>query len=145
MWDGRRYVLSISAEASARTLQRKARRRWWPLHRNGKLYGADIKKAARSTQATQWLKDPLVLGAWSSAAPGAQGARRILMEPLRDKIWFAGEAVHETAFGTVNGAWESGERAAEAALRKMGALKDKEEPKRPQKREQQRGSRRRRN
>ena len=111
----------------------------------GKLYGANIKKAARSTQATQWLKDPLVLGAWSSAAPGAQGARRVLMEPLRDKIWFAGEAVHETAFGTVNGAWESGERAAEAALRKMGALKDKEEPKRPQRREERRGSRRRRN
>jgi hypothetical protein len=50
------------------------------------------------------------------------------MEPLRDRVYFAGEAVHETAWGTVNGAWESGERAAEAALRKMGALKDPEKP-----------------
>jgi monoamine oxidase len=98
-----------------------------------KLYGADFQKAVRSTQATQWLKDPLVLGGWSSAAPGAQPARRVLMEPLRDRLWFAGEAVHETAWGTVNGAWESGERAAEAALRKMGALKDKDEPKRDKK------------
>ena len=94
----------------------------------GKLYGADIRKTVRSTQATQWIKDPWVLGGWSSAAPGAQQARRILMEPLRDRIWFAGEAVHETAWGTVNGAWESGERAAEAALRKIAALQEPEKP-----------------
>ncbi|HET7678796.1 MAG TPA: NAD(P)/FAD-dependent oxidoreductase [Xanthobacteraceae bacterium] len=94
----------------------------------GRLYGADLRKAVRSTGATQWIKDPLVLGGWSSAAPGAQQARRILAEPLRDRLWFAGEAVHETAWGTVNGAWESGERAAEAALRKMGALKEPEKP-----------------
>jgi hypothetical protein len=29
-------------------------------------------------------------------------------------------------WGTVDGAWESGERAAEAALRKIGAVKDTE-------------------
>jgi monoamine oxidase len=99
-----------------------------------KLYGADFRKTVRSTQATQWIKDPLVLGGWSSAAPGAQLARRVLMEPLRDRVYFAGEAVHETAWGTVNGAWESGERTAEAALRKMGALKEPEKPA-PKKRE----------
>ena len=109
-----------------------------------RLYGGDIRKAVRSTQSTQWLKDPLVLGGWSSAAPGAQLARRVLMEPLRDRVYFAGEAVHETAWGTVNGAWESGERAAETALRKMGALK-KDDPKVDQKREPERRSRRRRN
>ena len=95
------------------------------------LYGADIKKAVRSAQVTQWDKEPWVLGAWSSAAPGAQSARSVLMEPLRDRVWFAGEAAHETLWGTVNGAWQSGERAAEAALRKMGALKAEPEPKRP--------------
>ena len=39
-------------------------------------------------------------------------------------MFLAGEATHETLWGTVDGAWESGERAAEAALRKIGALKD---------------------
>jgi monoamine oxidase len=106
-----------------------------------KLYGADFRKTVRSTQATQWIKDPLVLGGWSSAAPGAQLARRVLMEPLRDRVYFAGEAVHETAWGTVNGAWESGERTAEAALRKMGALKEPEKPA-PKKREPKRSQRR---
>ena len=39
-------------------------------------------------------------------------------------MFLAGEATHETLWGTVDGAWESGERAAEAALRRIGALKD---------------------
>jgi monoamine oxidase len=90
------------------------------------LFGADMRKTVRGTQATQWLKDPLILGGWSSAAPGSQQARRVLMEPLRDRLWFAGEAVHETAWGTVNGAWESGERTAEMALRKAGLLQQPE-------------------
>ena len=36
-------------------------------------------------------------------------------------MFLAGEATHETLWGTVDGAWESGERAAEAALRRIGA------------------------
>ena len=34
------------------------------------------------------------------------------MEPINNRIFFAGEAVHERLWGTVGGAWESGERAA---------------------------------
>jgi monoamine oxidase len=102
------------------------------------LYGSDMKKAVKRTHATQWDKEPWVLGAMSTATPGAQSARRVLMEPLRDRIWFAGEAVHETLWGTVNGAWESGERAADAALRKMGALKEVPESIRAPARQQRR-------
>ena len=61
-----------------------------------------------------------MLGAFSAASPGGQAARRVLMEPLRNRMFFAGEAVHETLWGTVGGAWESGERAAEAVLRLFG-------------------------
>jgi hypothetical protein len=39
-------------------------------------------------------------------------------------MYFAGEATHETLWGTVDGAWQSGERAAEGALRRIGALRD---------------------
>jgi monoamine oxidase len=87
------------------------------------LYGAEIKKAIGRTQATRWNADAFTLGAASAAVPGAQLARRIMMEPVNDAIWFAGEAAHETLWGTVGGAWESGERAAEAVLRRMGVLK----------------------
>jgi flavin-dependent amine oxidoreductase len=46
-------------------------------------------------------------------------------------VFFAGEATHETLWGTVDGAWESGERAAEAALRRIGALRDTEPAEKP--------------
>jgi monoamine oxidase len=81
------------------------------------LYGADVKKSVRRTRTTRWDHDPWTLGAFSAAAPGGQPSRRLLMEPLRDRLWFAGEAVHETLWGTVAGAWESGERAADAVLK----------------------------
>jgi monoamine oxidase len=84
------------------------------------LYGSDIRKAIKRTQATQWNNDPWTLGAFSTATPGAQPARRVLMETLRDRLWLAGEAAHETLWGTVGGAWESGERAADAVHRRLG-------------------------
>lgn len=95
------------------------------------LYGADVKKAVKRSHATRWNDEPWVLGAYSTAAPGGQGARRVLSESLRDRVFFAGEAAHETLWGTVGGAWETGERTAELVLRKMGVLKEPEEPRRP--------------
>lgn len=84
------------------------------------LFGADVKKAVKRTQATRWNSEPWALGAISSASVNGQPGRRILMEPVRERIWFAGEAVHETLWGTVGGAWESGERAADAVLKRLG-------------------------
>jgi monoamine oxidase len=81
------------------------------------LYGADVKKAIGRTAVTRWNAEPWVMGAFSSAAVGAQGSRKILMETIHGRVFLAGEAVHETLWGTVGGAWESGERAADAALK----------------------------
>ena len=92
-----------------------------------KLFGSDIAKAVKKSAATRWNAQPFVLGAISAATPGGQPSRRILMEPL-GPLFLAGEAGHETLWGTVDGAWESGERAADAALRRIGALKDLEPP-----------------
>jgi monoamine oxidase len=88
------------------------------------LYGGDIKKAVKRSHATRWNEEPLTLGAFSAALPGGQAARRTLMEPVQDAVWFAGEAIHETLWGTVGGAWESGERAADAVLHRLGPLKE---------------------
>jgi len=84
------------------------------------LYGADIIRSIKRHQATRWNYEPWVLGAASAAAPGAQSARKVLMDPIASRIFLAGEAVHETLWGTVAGAWESGERAADAVLRLFG-------------------------
>jgi monoamine oxidase len=90
-----------------------------------RLYGSEIAAAVKKSAATRWNAAPFALGAMSSAAPGAQPSRKVLAEPI-GCMFVAGEATHETLWGTVEGAWESGERAAEAALRKIGALKDTE-------------------
>jgi monoamine oxidase len=102
------------------------------------LYGGNVRTAVKRTQATRWNEAPYVLGAFSAASPGGQPARRILMEPLGTRLWFAGEAVHETLWGTVGGAWESGERAAEAALRRIGALREPAAPRSPSRRRRER-------
>jgi monoamine oxidase len=90
-----------------------------------KLYGSDVGAAVKKTSVTRWNAAPFALGAMSVAAVGAQPSRKILTEPI-GCMFLAGEATHETLWGTVDGAWESGERAADAALRKIGALRDTE-------------------
>jgi monoamine oxidase len=95
------------------------------------LYGADVRKAVKRTSATRWNHEPWTLGAFSAAAPGGQWARAALAEPVRDRIFFAGEATHETLWGTVGGAWASGERAADAVLKKLGIAAAPPEPNRP--------------
>jgi monoamine oxidase len=109
--DGEAAMTSFAAEWLART------------------FGGEAKGIVKRTSATRWSIDPLVRGAFSVAAPGRADAHRVLQQPLRERIWFAGEAAHDTLWGTVNGAWESGTRAAEAALRTIGALKEpRQEP-----------------
>jgi monoamine oxidase len=97
-----------------------------------KLFGSETAAMVKKTSVTRWNAAPYVLGAMSVATPGAQPSRKILTEPV-GSIFLAGEATHETLWGTVDGAWESGERAAEAALRKIGAIRDQpiEAPPRP--------------
>ena len=88
-----------------------------------KLFGSEVAAAVKKSSATRWNAAPSALGAMSVAAPGGQPSRKILTEPVGN-VFLAGEATHETLWGTVDGAWESGERAAEAALRKIGALSE---------------------
>ena len=79
----------------------------------------------KKSSATRWNAAPFALGAMSAAGPGGQASRKVLTEPI-GCMYLAGEATHETLWGTIDGAWESGERAAEAALRRIGALRDPE-------------------
>jgi len=90
-----------------------------------KLFGSEVASAVKKSSATRWNLAPFALGAMSSAMPGGQPSRKILAEPI-GCMFLAGEATHETLWGTVDGAWESGERAADAALRRIGALRDPE-------------------
>jgi monoamine oxidase len=88
----------------------------------GGLFGSDAVAKVERSFATRWNADALIGGAMSAAAPGAAGARKLLGEPFGN-VFVAGEATHETLYGTVDGAWESGEHAADAALKKIGPVK----------------------
>ena len=92
-----------------------------------KLFGSDPVLTVKKSSVTRWNASPHILGAMSVAAPGGEPSRKILAEPAGN-LFLAGEATHETLWGTVDGAWESGERAAEAALRKIGALGEPSPP-----------------
>jgi len=83
------------------------------------IFGTNLRRAVERTHATRWTKEPWILGAFSAASPGGQWARTVLSEPMGERLWFAGEAVHETLWGTVAGAWEAGERAADAAIKRL--------------------------
>lgn len=80
------------------------------------MFGHDILKSVTKIAATSWGSDPHMLGAYTCALPGCADQRAVLSEPVDDKLYLAGEAVHPTWFSTIHGAWESGARAAGEAL-----------------------------
>jgi monoamine oxidase len=103
-----------------------------------KLFGSDVAAAAKRTSATRWNAAPFVLGAMSAAAPGGQGSRRVLSEPVGN-VFLAGEATHESLWGTIDGAWESGERAADAALQRIGGVSEPAPARKPAQRQRSPG------
>ncbi len=83
-------------------------------------FGASVAGKVGKVHHTRWTKEPFALGAWSGALPGAGNLRRAFTETVAGRLLFAGEHTHETLWGTVHGAWASGERAATQALRLLG-------------------------
>jgi len=69
-----------------------------------------------------WGSDPFARGAYSYVAVGGGDARAVLAAPVDDTLFFAGEATSiDGQGGTVNGALETGERAARQAATSLGA------------------------
>lgn len=76
------------------------------------IYGPDIPEPT-GQQITRWAADPFSFGSYSFNALGAHPRMRdALAAPMADKIFFAGEATEREYFGTVHGAFLSGQRAA---------------------------------
>ncbi|TCT05029.1 flavin monoamine oxidase family protein [Aquabacter spiritensis] len=83
-------------------------------------FGASLAAKVGKVHQTRWTKAPFALGAFSCALPGAGNLRRAFTEVVSGRLLFAGEHAHETQWGTLNGAWASGERAGAQALRLLG-------------------------
>lgn len=80
------------------------------------LFGADIPDPD-AYQITRWASDPFARGSYSFNALGSTPQMRSdLAQPVQNRLFFAGEATEEGYFGTVHGAYLSGQRAARACL-----------------------------
>jgi monoamine oxidase len=66
--------------------------------------------------AQDWQADPWSRGGYSYVLVGGEGAREELARPLKDTLFFAGEATDSEEAGTVAGALRSGQRAAKEVL-----------------------------
>jgi monoamine oxidase len=79
---------------------------------------ADLKTKLQAGFSHDWQSDAFSRGAYSYANVGGVEAPRLLAQPLEDTLFFAGEATNSEGHnGTVNGAIQSGQRAAEEILR----------------------------
>jgi monoamine oxidase len=85
-----------------------------------RTFGSDVEKHVGRSAMTDWGSNRWVRGAYAAARPGCAAARKTLMEPVGERIWFAGEALGGPLMQTCAGARLSGEAAAAAV---MAALK----------------------
>lgn len=77
------------------------------------VFGAEMLKGVTAQANSGWLTDPYIRGGYSCAVPGKADSRAILRQPVGDRLFFAGETTHPTAFGTVHGSYEEGVAAAQ--------------------------------
>ena len=84
------------------------------------VFGAAAIRDLRVLGVTDWMSDPWSRSSWSVVPPGRVAIRQAMADPVGDRVWFAGEAVSQALWGTVGGAWEEGERAAQDIVTRLG-------------------------
>jgi monoamine oxidase len=67
-------------------------------------------------RVVDWTRDPLALGGYAVFPVGSAGAAAALSRSVAGTLFFAGEATAGGLAGTVEGALQSGERAARELL-----------------------------
>ena len=85
-----------------------------------KAFGADIRKRIVASATTGWTLDPHIGGAYSGAAPGKAETRKEFSEPVHERVFLAGEHVHQRYMATCHGAYETGLDAAHRAAAAAG-------------------------
>jgi monoamine oxidase len=79
-----------------------------------KMSTGQLKAKLIAWNITNWTVDPYTRGSYAYDTIESAKARKILMEPIEDTVYFAGEYLYEgPAMGTVEAALTSGVRVAE--------------------------------
>jgi monoamine oxidase len=76
----------------------------------------EIEAQLESSYVHNWRDDPFTRGAYAYVPVNGLDDQRILAQPVDDKLFFAGEATSVGHIGTVHGAIQSGQRAAQEIL-----------------------------
>ncbi len=76
------------------------------------VFGNAVREHLVGSIVTAWASEPWTLGSYSCALPGQAFQRRMLAEPVDEKIFFAGEATTVGDHACCHGAYNSGIRAA---------------------------------
>jgi monoamine oxidase len=88
------------------------------------LFGGDIRRRLAPVAQSRWVGDPLANGSYSCALPGHAEDRRTLIEPVDERLYFAGEACSINFFGTAHGAYISAVAAAEQAIAALMPMRE---------------------
>lgn len=83
------------------------------------MLGSSIDSRFVKGAVTSWGQNPLTLGSYASAEPGAHALRSALRQPIGERIFFAGEACHRSLWATAAGARLSGEEVARDVARSL--------------------------
>ena len=116
-WVGGPRATALSGVAEADLIERA-------LNGFGALFNQPelARKEFEGGLTHHWSRDPFARGAYSYVAVGGGNARAALAAPVDGTLFFAGEATStDGQSGTVNGALETGERAAAEAAASLRA------------------------
>lgn len=116
-WGGGPKALALAGTSQAEVIE-LALNGFGALFHDQKLIRAEIQDAAMH----DWHSDPFARGAYSYVTVGGGHARMQLGAPVANTLFFAGEATStDGQGGTVNGALQTGERAAMEVAGVLGA------------------------
>jgi monoamine oxidase len=111
---GGRLARDLEAEGDAGFTQ-------YALDQLAAHFGADIRTRLHPIAGSAWGRDPYALGAYSYARPGQFAARGVLAAPVNGRLFFAGEASSVHDYSTAHGAYRTGVRAADEAIRALAS------------------------
>jgi monoamine oxidase len=89
------------------------------------LLGSDFARRIKPLQLHCWGTDHYAGGSYSYALPGKADCRRVLAEPVDNRLFFAGEACSRSDYSTAHGAYLTGVAAADQVV---AALRSKRAP-----------------
>lgn len=82
-------------------------------------FGTSVAAKLDKVAVSRWSSDPLIRGAMAVGEPGDGALRRLFADPV-GRLILAGEYTSPDQWGTLAGAFASGEVAAERAVRMVG-------------------------